>query len=118
MELNKKMSLLLNDFITNASFDIVTLVQGQENEIQQQCLSIPGEFPHQEPVGKAVVIENNFYVATFANFKPKLDVSSVLTLQGLPNCGQHKEQTVVLDTFGHECCRFNEIKVKELTTQQ
>ena len=39
--------------------------------------------------------------------KLELDMSSVLTLQGIPNCGQHKEQTVVLDEFGHECGRFN-----------
>ena len=54
-----KMSLVLSDFIGNASSGSGTSVQGKENEIQQQCRPIPDEFPDQEP-GKAVLVENNF----------------------------------------------------------
>ena len=59
MEQQQKMSLVLSDFIGNASSGSSTLVQGKENEIQQQCRPIPDEFPDQEP-RKAVVVENNF----------------------------------------------------------
>ena len=53
------MSLVLSDFIGNGSSGGATLVQGKENEVQQQCGPIPEEFPHQEP-GKAVFVEHNF----------------------------------------------------------
>jgi len=59
MEQQKKMSLVLFDFIANASSGSATSVQGKENEIQQQRSPIPDKFPHQEP-GKAVLVENNF----------------------------------------------------------
>ena len=59
MEQQQKMSLVLSDFIGNASSGSATSVQGKENEIQQQCRPIPDEFPDQEP-GKAVLVENNF----------------------------------------------------------
>ena len=59
MEQQQKMSLVLSDFIGNASSGSATSVQGKENEIQQQYRPIPDEFPHQDP-GKAVLVENNF----------------------------------------------------------
>ena len=59
MEQQKMMSLVLSDFIGNASSGGATSVQGKENEVQQQCRPIPEEFPHQEP-GKAVLVKNNF----------------------------------------------------------
>ena len=42
----QKMSLVLSDFIGNACSGGATLVQGKENEIQQQCRPVPDEFPH------------------------------------------------------------------------
>ena len=59
MEQQQKKSLVLSDFIGNASSGGATLVQGKENEVQQQCRAIPEEYSHQEP-GKAVLVENNF----------------------------------------------------------
>ena len=59
MQQQQKMSLVFSDFIGNGSSGGATLVQGKENEVQQQCGPIPEEFPHQEP-GKAVFVENNF----------------------------------------------------------
>ena len=59
IEQQQKMSLVLSDFIGNVSSGGVTLVQGKENAVQQQCIPIPQEFPHQES-GKAVLVENNF----------------------------------------------------------
>ena len=56
MEQQQKMSLVLSDFIANASSGSATSVQGKENEMQQQCRPISDEFPHQEP-GKAVLVE-------------------------------------------------------------
>jgi len=55
----QQLSLVLSDFIGNASSGTATSVQGKENEIQQQCRPIPDEFPHQMP-GKAVLVENIF----------------------------------------------------------
>jgi len=59
MKQQHKMLLVLSDFIGNASSGSATLVQGKQNEIQQQCRPIPDKFPHQGP-GKAVLVENNF----------------------------------------------------------
>ena len=59
IEQQQKMSLFLSDFIGNASSGGVTLVQGKENAVQQQCRPIPDEIPHQES-SKAVLVENNF----------------------------------------------------------
>ena len=59
IEQQQKMSLVLSDFIGNASSGGVTLVQGKENAVQQQCRRIPDEIPHQES-SKAVLVENNF----------------------------------------------------------
>ena len=59
MKQQQIMSLVLSDFIKNASSGGATLLQGKENEVQQQCRPIPEEFPHQEP-GKIVLVENNF----------------------------------------------------------
>ena len=59
IEQQQKMSLVLSDFIGNASSGGVTLVQGKENAVQQQCRPIPDEIPHQES-SKAVLVENNF----------------------------------------------------------
>ena len=59
IEQQQKMSLVLSDFIGNASSGGVTLVQGKENAVQQQCRRIPDEIPHQE-CSKAVLVENNF----------------------------------------------------------
>ena len=50
MKQQQQMSLVLSD-----------LLQGKENEVQQQCRPIREEFPLQEP-GKAVLAENNFSV--------------------------------------------------------
>ena len=59
IEQQQKMSLVLSDFIGNASSGGVTLVQGKEHAVQQQCRPIPDEIPHQES-SKAVLVENNF----------------------------------------------------------
>ena len=59
IEQQQKISLVLSDFIGNASSGGVTLVQGRENAVQQQCRPIPDEIPHQE-FSKAVLVENNF----------------------------------------------------------
>ena len=59
MEQQQNMSLLLSDFFGNASSGSATLVQGKENEIQQQYRGIPNKFPHHEP-RKAVLVKNNF----------------------------------------------------------
>ena len=59
IEQQQNMSLVLSDFIGNASSGGVTLVQGKENAVQQQCRPIPDEIPHQES-SKAVLVENNF----------------------------------------------------------
>ncbi|XP_068686709.1 uncharacterized protein [Montipora foliosa] len=48
IEQQQKMSLVLSDFIGNASSGGVTLVKGKKNAVQQQCIPIPEEFPHQD----------------------------------------------------------------------
>ena len=59
MEQQQKISLVLSDFIKNASSGGANLLHRKENEVPQQCRPIPEEFTHQEP-GKAVLVENNF----------------------------------------------------------
>jgi len=59
MEQQRKMSLVLSDFIGNVSSGSATSVQGKENEIQQQCRPTPDEFPHQEPE-RAITIPDEF----------------------------------------------------------
>ena len=55
MEQQQKMSLVLSDFIGNASSGSPTSVQGKENEIQQQYRPIPDEFPHQEQLLSKII---------------------------------------------------------------
>ena len=59
MEQQQTKSLVLSAFIGNASSGGASLLQGNENEVQQQCRPIAEEFPHQQP-GKAVLVENIF----------------------------------------------------------
>ena len=59
MEQQQKMSLILSDFIGNASSGGATSVWGKGSEVQQQCRPIPDEFPHQKS-GKAVLVQINF----------------------------------------------------------
>lgn len=88
MKQQQKLSPILIHFIGNASSGWATSVQGKENDIQQQCQPIPGKFPHQEPAGKAVLVENIFFVQYHLCFTWQSKKLSLVFLQVECKCPQ------------------------------